>query len=94
MMKSESVALLNQIKSLALNDSLDSASEDQVKTAFRKILESGDTFNITELENWFLQGSTNQSVIDRIINIAHYQKTKFDASNKFKIVSDGCGCSH
>ena len=49
-----------------------------------------------ELEHWFTNDDqkTEQKILDRIMNIAHYQKSKFDAENKFKIISndDGCSC--
>ncbi|MDE1764803.1 MAG: hypothetical protein KGI27_00875 [Thaumarchaeota archaeon] len=96
-MRSDSLALLQQIRDLAENSkSLGPSDEDLVKSAFGKILESGDTYSVTELENWFTsqKNAWEQPVIDRIMNIAHYQKSKFDASNKFRMISDGseCGC--
>ncbi|NHI02495.1 hypothetical protein DYY67_0534 [Candidatus Nitrosotalea sp. TS] len=50
---------------------------------------------LAELENWFAgkMNGVDQSVIDRVLNIAHYQKSKFEANNKFRIVSDGNDCS-
>ena len=95
-MRSDSLALLQQIRDLAENSKpLGQSDEDLVKSAFRKILESGDTYSVAELENWFTSQNTwEQPTIDRIMNIAHYQKSKFDASNKFRMISDGneCGC--
>lgn len=96
-MRSDSLALLQQIRDLAENPkSLGQSDEDLVKTTFKKILESGDTCSVAELENWFTNQTNawEQPVIDRIMNVAHYQKSKFDASNKFRMISDGneCGC--
>src|SRR5574337_9063 len=94
-MKNESVLLLQQLQNLAAKTkSLDPLDEDLVKSTFRKILESGDTYNVAELENWFMRevNVEGQSVIDRMMNIAHYQKSKFEASNKFRMISDGHGC--
>ncbi len=88
--------LLNELQSLVTNSKhLESQDEELVKSTFRKILESGDTYSVTELENLLSQANTaEQSVLDRVMNIAHYQKSKFDASNKFRMISDGneCGC--
>jgi hypothetical protein len=44
---------------------------------FKKILESGDTYSVTELENWFTTQPSiaEQPVVDRMINIVHYQKS-------------------
>ena len=96
-MRPESLALMQQLQTLAVNSkSLGSSDEDLIKSTFKKILESGDTYSVTELENWFVHqpSPSKQPVIDRIMNIAHYQKSKFESSNKFRMVSDGneCGC--
>ncbi|MGI0087363.1 MAG: hypothetical protein ACREBI_05330 [Nitrosotalea sp.] len=99
-MRNESLLLLSQLQSLASVKSLESQDEDLVKSTFRKILESGDTYSVTELENWFERQASvaEQSSIDRMLNIAHYQKSKFEASSKFRMISDdnecGCGGSH
>jgi hypothetical protein len=95
-MRSESLLLLEQLQGLVSNaKSLGYHDDDLVKLTFKKILERGDTYSITELENWFASkvSSVDQSVIDRVLNIAHYQKSKFEANNKFRIVSDGNDCS-
>lgn len=95
-MRSESFLLLEQLQGLVSNaKSLGYNDDDLVKLTFKKILESGDSYSIAELENWFAgkMNGVDQSVIDRVLNIAHYQKSKFEANNKFRIVSDGNDCS-
>lgn len=95
-MKMESLVLLQKLEDLATNSiSLQPHEEDLVKSTFKEILNRGDTYNVTELEAWFASKSKGGSsaVIERIMNIAHYQKSKFDASNKFRMVSDGNDCS-
>ncbi|MGI0046296.1 MAG: hypothetical protein ACREBB_03800 [Nitrosotalea sp.] len=94
-MKSESLLLLNQLQILATNaKSLVPQDEDLAKSTFKKILENGDTYNVNEVEALLTRETAEQSVIDRILNIAHYQKSKFEASNKFRMISDDndCGC--
>lgn len=100
-MRSDSIELLHRLK--PLTDGvvlLGPDAENQVKSTFRKILESGDSYNVLELEGWLAKNLDNPSekVIDRVMNIAHYQKSKFEAENKFRMVSDnnecGCGGSH
>lgn len=96
-MRNESLLLLHPLQSLVANAKhLDLQGEDLAKSTFKKILESGDTYNVAELESWFAQqtNAPDHSVLDRIMNIAHYQKSKFEASNKFRMISDGneCGC--
>jgi len=96
-MRDKSIELLQPLESLAENARpLEPSDEELVRSTFKKILEGGDTYSVAELENRFMQnaGAADRSVIDRIMNIAHYQKSKFEASNKFRVVSDGneCGC--
>ncbi len=94
--RKESLALLQQLLNLAATTtSLGLQEEDLVKSTFKKILENGDTYNVRELEEWFTSKTNGAShqVIDRMMNIAHYQKSKFDSSNKFRMVSNGNECS-
>jgi len=96
-MLQDSTILLNELQKLILNaKSLKSEDEEFVKSTFKKILEGGDNYSMHELEHWFTNDDqkTEQKILDRIMNIAHYQKSKFDAENKFKIIShdDGCSC--
>ena len=95
-MKTESLALLQPLQEMVTNSkTLEVQDEDLIKSTFKKILESGDTYNVMELEEWFASKASegSQQIIDRMMNIAHYQKSKFDASNKFRMVSDGNDCS-
>jgi len=100
--KIESLAMLQQLQNLMADlKSTGPSDEDLAKSTFKKILESGDTYSVTELENWFASQTNilEQAVIDRLMNIAHYQKSKFEANNKFRMISDGdnecsCGGSH
>ena len=96
-MRKDSAILINELQKLASNaKTLMPADEGFVKNTFKQILESGDNYNMHEIEHWFANDDdkTEQKVLDRIMNIAHYQKSKFDAENKFKIISndDGCSC--
>ena len=68
--------------------------EDLIKGIFKSIVESGDRYDVYEIESWFaLEGSwKDKPVVDRIMNIAHYQQTKYDAENKLRFMADDCGC--
>jgi hypothetical protein len=89
----KSLALLNQLKSIDCNGKLDDIQDDLIKDTFKKILSSGDVYKITEIENWLdIHMETNPVVAERILNVAHYQKTKYDAKNPLKMISDNCGC--
>ena len=58
-----------------------------------KINESGNTYDVDEIESWFEnEGSwKNKDVRTRIVNISHYSQAKFEQTNKFRIVDDSCG---
>ena len=79
-------------ESVSSKEDLQSGDEEMIKEIFKNILEGGNSFEINEIEEWFLLGSWNDKLVERIINIAHYQQAKYDANNKLKFISDGCSC--
>jgi hypothetical protein len=88
-----SLVLLNHVKFVDSIGELGSEQNDLIKATFKKILSSGDTYKIDEIENWLCDTCvTNPAVIERILNIAHYEKAKFDAKNPLKMTHDSCGC--
>lgn len=89
------IVRLNEITSFVKNKKrLGTEDESMIKDVFKNMVESGDYFGLDEIESWFvLEGSWKEkSVIDRIVNIAHYQKTKHEEKNKLKFVQDSCDC--
>jgi len=85
---------LNEITSQIENKSmLTSENESLIKQIFREINESGERYDVDEIESWFEnEGSWNiKNVITRIVNISHYAQSKFEQTNKFRIVDDSCG---
>lgn len=84
--------LLEQIKQVATETGLKPEDESAIKDIFKKILSSGDDYDLSEIENWLNTVTQSQSVGERIMNIAHYQKIKYEASNKLKMMPDDCGC--
>lgn len=73
-MKDKLIDFLQSLEILAANTrQLEPSDEELIMSTFKKILESGDTYRMAELENWFIQnsGSADRPVIDRIMNIAH-----------------------
>ena len=87
------LVLLNQLKSIDCNGILGREQDETIKDAFKKILSSGDTYKIDEIENWLDRNAqTNPLIAERILNAAHYQKAKFDAKNPLKMAHDSCGC--
>lgn len=89
----KSLILLNNLKSISDDKILESEQEDLIQNIFKKILTSGDTYKIEDVENW-LDGEQkiHPLVAQRILNVAHYQKAKFDAKNPLKMAHDSCGC--
>ena len=84
---------LNEITSQIENKSmLTSENEYLIKQIFREINETGERYDVDEIESWFEnEGSWNiKNVITRIVNISHYAQSKFEQTNKFRIVDDSC----
>jgi hypothetical protein len=85
---------LNEITSQIENKSmLTSENESLIKQIFREINETGERYDVDEIESWFEnEGSWNiKNVITRIVNISHYAQSKFEQTNKFRIINDTCG---
>ena len=89
---------LNQITTLVQDKSNVEESEIEViKTIFKSILESGQDYNVEEIESWFEnEGSwDNKDVRVRITNLSHYVQSKYEQTARFRIISnegDSCGC--
>ena len=84
---------LNEITSTIENKSqLTPDNESLIKEIFREINEKGERYDVDEIESWFEnEGSWNsKDVRSRIVNISHYAQTKFEQTNKFRIVEDSC----
>lgn len=93
----DTIARLNEITTSVSNKKyLSQDDEDMIKNIFKSIVESGGRYDIFEIESWFaLEGSwKDKSAVDRIVNIAHYQQTKYEEKNKLKFVSDDCCSGH
>ena len=90
-----SLVLLNYLKSVDYDKITGSKQQDDlIQNTFKKILSSRDSYEIKEIENWLDVGQKiNPVIAQRILNVAHYQKAKFDAKNPLKMAHDSCGCS-
>jgi hypothetical protein len=88
-----SLVLLNKIASIDCKGALDSTQDELIKDTFKQILSSGNIYKIDDIEKWLETVSTNTIVSERILNVAHYQKAKYDAQNPLKMAhDDSCGC--
>ena len=85
---------LNEITTLIEDKSnLTSENEALIKQIFREINEKGERYDVDEIESWFEnEGSWNvKDIRTRIVNISHYAQSKFEQTNKFRIIDDSCG---
>ena len=94
---------LNEITTRIKNKNHLSADDESfIKQIFREINEDGETYDVDEIESWFEnEGSWNvKDVKTRIVNISHYAQSRFEQTNKFRIVDDtcddgdSCSCGH
>ncbi len=87
---------LNEITTLVEDKSNLSESEVvEIKSIFKTIVDSGEKYNIDEIEFWFEnEGSwtTRKSRI-RITNLSNYIQDKYQQTAHLRIISeDDCGC--
>jgi len=87
---------LNEITTIVENKSKLSESEvDEIKSIFKIIVESGERYNVDEIEFWFEnEGSwtTKESRI-RIANLSNYIQDKYQQTAHLRIISDDdCSC--
>ena len=66
--------------------------DENAESEFKEINENGEVYDVDEIESWFEnEGSWNvKEVRSRIVNISHYAQSKFEQTNKFRIVDDTC----
>ena len=71
---------------------LTSENEDFIKQIFKELNEKGERYDVDEIESWFEnEGSWNtKDIRTRIVNISHYTQSKFEQTNKFRMISDSC----
>ncbi len=86
---------LNEITTIITEkNSLKSQDEDFIKDIFMEILQSGENYNVDEIEYWFKnEGSwENRKSILRITNMSHYIQEKYEQKNKFRVLSNKNSC--
>jgi hypothetical protein len=72
---------------------------EEIKTIFKEILDSGERYDIDDIESWFENEGTwtNKASRIRITNLSHYIQDKFEQTARLKIISDegeSCGCGN
>ena len=94
---------LNEITTLVEDKTnLTSENESLIKQIFKEINEKGERYDVDEIESWFEnEGSWNvKDVKTRIVKITDYAQSRFEQTNKFRIVDDtcddgdSCSCGH
>jgi hypothetical protein len=87
---------LNEITTMVEDKSKLSESEiDEIKSIFKTIVESGDRYDVDEIEFWFEnEGSwKNKESRIRILNLSNYIQDKYQQTAHLRIISDDdCGC--
>ena len=87
---------LNEITiSVENKEKLSESDESMIKKVFIEINQSGENYDVDEIESWFEnEGSWNDKLVrNRITNISHYQQTKHEQNAKFRMISDDDSCS-
>lgn len=69
----------------------------EIKKIFNNILESGERYDVDDIESWFENEGTWSSKASRIriTNLSHYVQDKFEQTARLKILSneeDSCSC--
>ena len=87
---------LNEITTLVEDKSKLSESEvNEIKSIFKTIVESGERYNVDEIEFWFEnEGSwkSRESRI-RIVNLSNYIQDKYQQTAHLRVISDDdSGC--
>ena len=89
---------LNEITTIIEDKSKLSESEiGEIKSIFKSIVESGERYDIDEIEFWFEnEGSwTTKEPRIRIVNLSSYIQDKYQQTAHLRIISDDdCNCDN
>jgi len=63
---------------------------EEIKSIFRDILQSGDRYDVDDIESWFENEGTwkNNASRIRVVNVSHYIQDKYEQTSRLKIISD------
>ncbi len=89
---------LNEITTMVEDkDNLKEEEIEEIKSIFKKIIETGERYDVDDLESWFEnEGTWNEKTSrNRIVNLAHYVQNRAQNSMKLNIISDDdCSCGN
>ena len=99
-LSNNTIIRLNEITTQVYDKkSLTDKDEDLIRDVFLRTLESGEYYDVDEIESWFEnEGSWKyKPTIVRITNISHYVQARFEqGGKKLRIISDhkddDCSC--
>ena len=62
----------------------------EIKSIFRDILNSGERYDVDDIESWLEnEGSwSNRATRIRVINLSHYIQDKYEQTARLRIISD------
>ncbi|WP_316505121.1 hypothetical protein [Nitrosopumilus sp.] len=89
---------LNEITTMVEDKSKLSPSKvEEIKSIFKTLVESGERYDVDEIEFWFEnEGSwTVKEPRIRIANLSNYIQDKYQQTAHLRIISDDdCSCGH
>ena len=89
---------LNEITNLVEDkNNLKDSEIEEIKTIFRQMIESGERYDLDDIESWFENEGSWQDKNSRVrvVNLAHYVQNKFQQNLKLNIISDDdCSCGN
>ncbi len=87
---------LNEITTMVEDKSkLSELEVNEIKSIFKSIVESGERYDLDEIEFWFSnEGSWKSKVsIIRIVNLSNYIQDKYQQTAHLRVISDNdCSC--
>lgn len=77
---------------------LSKSEVDEIKSIFKGLVESGERYDVDEIEFWF-ENEGSWSVKEpriRITNLSNYIQDKYQQTSHLRIISDDddCSCGH
>jgi hypothetical protein len=82
---------LNEITTVVEDKSKLTEKEiEEIKSIFRDILNSGERYDVDDIESWLEnEGSwSNKASRIRVINLSHYIQDKYEQTARLRIISD------
>ena len=82
---------LNEITTLIEDKNIIKENElKEIKQIFLDLLKNGEYYNVEEIESWFENEGTwrDKDSRVRVTNLSHYVQSKFEQTDRFRIISD------